>query len=225
MCRQDSPAGGEAGVETITPFSYQRTLHYFPIVHTPGDMGALGESLQRVKAAHFGRRSLQSSAERVEKLWQAIAPRVESIEVEAGRTRVYQDGLPVCGHEEQIAAELAQAGSINHRLLLRLRDRGAVLMGTESPELLLKEYQLVTESLHPHPAAERQRMESLAASLLRQRDAFIAERINTTLQNRETGILFLGMLHNVQAHLRPDIRILYPIQALLADHGAVLHRR
>jgi DNA-binding response OmpR family regulator len=40
--------------------------------------------------------------------------------------------LPVCGRDLEIVAELAKAGSRNHPLLLRLKGRGALLMGTES---------------------------------------------------------------------------------------------
>ena len=58
--------------------------------------------------------------------------------------RVYQDGLAVCGHEQKIVSELAGAGNRNHALLLKLQAQGATLMGTESPELLVEEYQLAT---------------------------------------------------------------------------------
>jgi hypothetical protein len=55
---------------------------------------------------------------------------------------IHLEGLPVCGHESEIVADLARAGSRNHRLLLRLREFGAIIMGTESAELLVEEYQL-----------------------------------------------------------------------------------
>jgi len=130
------------------------------------------------------------------------------------RVRLYQDGLPVCGREAEIVTELAQAGSRNHQLLLRLMAQGAVLMGTEKGNLLMQEYQLARQSLTTRPP----RAAGLAASrratsqdLLQRRDQFIARRIHETLQSGETGILFLGMLHSLEGYLHPDVKVIYPL--------------
>ena len=48
----------------------------------------------------------------------------------------------------QLCRELAQQGSDNHRVLADLIDQGARLTGTESPELLMEEYQLNRRILH-----------------------------------------------------------------------------
>jgi hypothetical protein len=188
-------------------------------------MGALGDSVQRVKISKLGRKGLEQSAGMVEKMWQEIEHNVESMTIPPGQTRVYQDGLPVCGHEQQIVAELAGAGSRNYQLLLRLQSRGAILMGTESPELLVEEYQLATEGLQSATSGSNRRREQLGAILLDKRDRYIADRINRTLHSGETGILFLGMLHSVQAHLQPDIKIVYPLQTFWARDGKALDQR
>jgi hypothetical protein len=192
-----------------SPFS--RTLLYFPVIHTQADMGALGESLERIKVSTLGRRRFEQNARRVDKMWQKIEQTVESLTIVPGKVHVYQDGLPVCGHESQIVSDLAQAGSHNHKLLLRLTSRGAILTGTESPELLVEEYHLATTSLASMPAAGARRYRQASAALLEKRDRYISHRIDTTLQPGETGILFLGMLHNVQAYLAPDIEVQYPV--------------
>ena len=44
-------------------------------------------------------------------------------------------------------------------------------------------------------------------TLLRQRDEYIAQRIDQGLQEGETGILFIGAYHNVKARLARDIKI------------------
>ena len=98
------------------------------------------------------------------------------------RVRIYQDGLPVCGKETDIVRELAGAGSTNHQLVLELAGRGAMLMGTEDPPLLLREYQLQRQ--HAGAAGDE------AAEVLAGRDRFIARRIEATLQDGETGLLF-----------------------------------
>lgn len=192
-----------------------RLLLYFPIIHTQADMGALGALLQRIKAARLGQERLKHSAELVDKMWEDIERAVARLPLTPGQVRVYQDGLPVCGHEAQIVEELAEAGSRNHQLLLRLRERGAVIMGTESPELLVEEYQLASTALRAAAAGGAQRQkQQLGAALLEKRDRFMAARINGTLQKGEMGLLFVGMLHSVQRYLDRNIEIKYPVKVL-----------
>jgi hypothetical protein len=52
----------------------------------------------------------------------------------------------------------------------------------------------------------------LSEALLQRRDQFIAQRINDTLKDGETGILFLGMLHSLERDLQPDVKVIYPLQ-------------
>ena len=128
--------------------------------------------------------------------------------------RVYQDGLPVCGHEQEIVSELAGAGNRNHRLLLKLQARGATLMGTESPELLVEEYQLATAAFASGATVRTEvRQKQLRDTLLEKRDRYIADRINGTLGAGESGILFMGMLHEVAKYLDPDIERCLPAWA------------
>jgi hypothetical protein len=119
--------------------------------------------------------------------------------------------LPVCGHEQEIVSELAEAGSRNHRLLLNLQSRGALLMGTESPELLLEEYQLASAALAGRVSDAKIRRDRLRDTLLERRDRYIADRINRTLGTGETGILFMGMLHEVARSLNADVLVAYPL--------------
>ena len=194
----------------------ERKLVYIPIIHTQADMGALGPSLERMRVTKLGRLGSTRQAGLVTKMWDEIERVVENLPVVAGKVRVYQDGLPVCGHEQQIVSQLAAAGNRNHRLLLRLQARGAVLMGTESPELLVEEYQLLTSALASGRAGETARAEvrqkPRSEALLERRDRYIAGRIHSTLAAGETGILFLGMLHAVNRYLEPDIRVVYPLR-------------
>ena len=97
-----------------------------------------------MKLSALGRQGLTRNAVVVEKMWEEIESVVANLPVTPATVRVYQDGLPVCGHEQEIVSELAGAGNRNHGLLLKLQARGATLMGTESPELLVEEYQLAT---------------------------------------------------------------------------------
>jgi len=191
-----------------------RMLFSIPIIHTQTDMGQLGRSVEKVKISKYGREKVNRSARLVDELWGEIERTVESLPVSAGKMRVYQDGLPVCGAETGIVSQLAEAGSRNHQLLLRLVERGAVLMGTESPQLLLEEYQRAVEGFsQSQKTATRVRgTQADAHSLISMRDQYIAARINTTLAPGETAILFLGMLHAVEPYLDPDIRVMRPMR-------------
>jgi len=194
---------------------FSRTLIYLPIVHTQADMGALKESVAQATLEKMGRAGLARKTAAIDKIWTEIEAAIEALPLSFDRVRLYQDGLPVCGREAEIVTELAQAGSRNHQLLLRLMAQGAVLMGTESGDLLVQEYQSAKQSLTTRPpraagvaAANR----AWSAALLQRRDQFMAQRINDTLKDGETGILFLGMLHSLEQYLNPDVKVIYPLQ-------------
>ena len=190
----------------------KRKLSYIPIIHTAADMGTLGASIRGKKLSTLGRQGLTRNAAMVEKMWEEIERVVALLPLAEGTVRVYQDGLPVCGHEREIVSELAGAGSRNHRLLLELETRGATLMGTESPELLVEEYQLATTAFAPGTAVRTNlRQQKLRDTLLEKRDRFVAERINQTLSAGESGILFLGLLHESAKYLDSDIEVVYPL--------------
>jgi hypothetical protein len=187
-----------------------RRLIHVPIIHTQADMGALGEAFKRAVINQLGERKWQLKVDLVERAWTAIEQALAELNLRYELVRIYQDGLPVCGHELRIVTELARAGSRNHRLLLRMHQRGATIMGTESAELLVEEYQLAkqllanSKTLQPRNGAEQ----NLARTLLKRRDEFIAARINDTLKPGETGIVFLGLLHSLRGKLAPDIELI-----------------
>ena len=190
----------------------KRKLVYIPIIHTAADMGTLAASIRGKKLSMVGRQGLARNVAAVEKMWDKIERVASRLPLTPGTVRVYQDGLPICQHEQEIVSELAESGSRNHRLLLQLQSRGARVMGTESPELLVEEYQLAKASLASGVTAEDDsRQRQLRDTVLEKRDRFIADRINVTLGDGETGILFLGMLHSLAQFLDSDIRVTYPL--------------
>ncbi len=193
---------------------HSRTLIYLPIVHTQADMGALKESVARATREKTGRAGLARKTAAIDKIWAEIEGAIEALALSFDRVRLYQDGLPVCGREAEIVTELAQAGSRNQQLLLRLMAQGAVLMGTEAGDLLVQEYQLAWQSLTtrvPRAAGVAASRRAWSEALLQRRDQFIAQRINDTLKDGETGILFLGRLHAVAGYFHPDVKVIYPL--------------
>src|ERR1039458_7670281 len=185
-------------MNTSPPSDRKRELGYIAIIHTAADMGTLAASIRGKKLSLVGRQGLARNVAAVEKMWDKIERVASRLPPTPGTVRVYQDGLPICQHEQEIVSELAESGSRNHRLLLQLQSRGARVMGTESPELLVEEYQLAKASLASGVTAEdASRQRQLRDTVLEKRDRFIADRINVTLGDGETGILFIGMLHSI----------------------------
>lgn len=189
-----------------------RKLVYLPIVHNMADMGALKESVKEASVRQIGRQSWKRKQDFIQRLWDNIESALTGLSMQMDRVRIYQDGLPISGNEADIVRELAKSGSRNHQLLLRLVEKGAHLMGTESPDLLLEEYAKAKRGLLSKGRATARSHESASgASLLQRRDKFVAERINDTLKEGEVGIVFLGMLHALEPWLAKDIRVVYPI--------------
>lgn len=192
----------------------ERTLLYFPIIHTQDDMGSFSDLVRDASLKKLGKDAWDHKVQVIKAIWEEIERVIDGMNLDFHTVRVYQDGLPVCGYESEIVAELASKGGLNHLLLLRLQDRGATIMGTESAELLVKEYNLtkrILEANHAEGAKMETSPKELMELLLEKRNQFIAKRIDTTLFAKETGILFLGMLHSLEDLLNTNIRVLYPI--------------
>ena len=200
-----------------------RTLIYIPIIHTETDMGTLGESIRRSTLQKFGRRGLKRKEDMIDNLWTEIERIIDTFDLSYEEVRLYQDGLPVCGREAEIVTELAKAGSRNHRLLLLLMKRGAMITGTESLELLMEEYELDKQILAVTGAREKARIEvsrkAMIDSLLKRRDRLISDRINSTLCAGKTGILFIGMLHSLRNTLDNDVYVIYPLNPPFTRRG------
>ena len=114
-----------------------RQLIVIPIVHTPADLGSQQDRAREAYIARYGAQQWDQHLEMLAQLWHTIRQRVLALPVDFTTVRLYQDGLPICGYELAIVETLAAAGSSNHQLLLELVNRGAMLMGTEDPALLV----------------------------------------------------------------------------------------
>lgn len=205
--------------ESAEPDTPGRTLFYVPIIHTQTDMGALRQSVQQLQIQRLGKEGWKRNVALVDKVWTTIERTIDTLALSYNKVRVYQDGLPVCGREMEIVADLAKSGSRNHRLLLALKERGATILGTESAELLVEEYQLILQALRAVELGKATRTETrqkrMKESVLMRRDQYIGARINETLMAGETGIVFLGLLHSLEKWIAEDIEVVYPIHNLI----------
>lgn len=192
-----------------------RNLIYVPILHTQADLGAFAEPVRRITIEKIGQKEWEHNVEAIDEIWESICRAIEGWNLPFPHVRIYQDGLPDCGHELEIVRDLAKAGSTNHQLLLELVGRGATVMGAESAALLLEEYQLTQQISSAGSIEEVRRIEerqrSQSRSLLQRRDRYIAERVNSTLCVGEVGVLFLGLLHSLEEWLATDIEVSYPL--------------
>jgi hypothetical protein len=175
-------------------------LIYVPVVHSLAEMGSQAPAYKAVFVARYGQRQWIERAERFDRIWSAIGRELEArVPVVAG-VKLYQDSLPICADEAALVHDFAAQGSRNHQLLEASRRKGATLVGTESPALLLEEYRVLQ-------SASRSKAEE--TKLLDLRDRFIATRIDETLGASETGVLFLGALHRAANYLPARIAVEY----------------
>ncbi len=189
-----------------------RRIIYIPIAHTDADMGSLSGAVRRISLEKLGRFGRKRKDELIDRIWSEIDREIERLSLPWDRVRIYQDGLPVSGRESEIVTELAKRGSRNHKLILGLTEKGGTLMGTESVDLLLEEYELAKRLMSSKRAGANTTRDKLKSdSLLKRRDQFIANRINDTLREGETAIVFLGMLHSLEPWLAKDIEVVHPM--------------
>ena len=195
-----------------------RNLVYIPIVHTEKDMGTLASQMKESFASEFGEDKWQEHWNAIHQMWDGLKLKIQQLKLDYKKVKLYQDGLPTCGFEEKIVRDIAGRGSKNHQLLVWLIEQGAVLEGTEDPNLLIQEYTHIKKILSAQTEDEKNKAakeyETASKELLVKRDQFIKGRIEKTLNAGETGLLFLGMLHGVDEVLSKDIKVSYLIHRL-----------
>jgi hypothetical protein len=177
-----------------------RKLFHIPIIHTPEDLGNHITEVKKQYVARYGINKWEEHIDAVEKFWRELNITLLNLPVDYKMVKLYQDSLPLCDHETEIVESLAQDGNRNYRLLLDLVKKGAVIVGTEDPALLI---------------AEREKLNKMGVigmsnsydELMKLRDEYIAQRINSTLKGSEIGFLFIGALHKVVDKLPVDIKV------------------
>lgn len=192
-----------------------RTLIVIPILHTEQDMGSLREQVKQEYVTRYGHEKWAEHLKSIDEVWSGIRQMIAELKLPYVSVRLYQDGLPQCNKEADIVKDLAARGSKNHLILVELMEKGAQLMGTEDPQLLLQEYQFLQGALGGKQNLEQENQQKeQSRRLLSERDRFIAGRINTTLSSGEVGLLFLGMAHSVEPLLNADILVRHLLPSL-----------
>lgn len=185
-----------------------RKLIGIPIVHAESDLGSLGPAISKRSASLVGERRWAQHSQTVAAFWKSTEDYVKSLS--EPNLKIYQDGLAADGElGRKVIEAAASKGSKNHQIILDLMGRGAEIRNTEDISLLLEErddlIKLVqSASLGGTPPDASSLLEE-QHRLDAKRDRHIADRINRTLREGETAILFLGAHHDVTPHLAKDI--------------------
>lgn len=200
-----------------------RRLISIPVLHTPADLGSASGFLEQEYTRRYGPLAWQEHRRQVAAFWAELRRQVKQFGIPLGQARVYQDGLPLCGQELEIVRDVARRGSENYGLVLELVEAGARLEGTEDPLLLRRELGIIKQLAAVRDPAAREslsrELEEHAEGLLQERDRFVAGRINLTLQEAEWGLLFMGLKHQVERHLEPDIKVHYLLEGAFSGSG------
>lgn len=206
-------------------------LIYVPILHTrretAGIARSLGDSANTASTAKqapddddrsTGDDRSAGDGRAVQEMWTGIAAKLNDAHLPYERVRIFQETMPVCGMEKEIAESLAAQGSRNHSLVLDLIGRGARLEGTEDPDLLVQEHEYLTALIasgsgRPERAAFEE-YQARSKVLMEKRDTFIADRIKSTVREGELPLVFMGVRHQLDKQLDGDFMISYLIYRL-----------
>ena len=146
-------------------------------------------------------------AEILARYWDQVDVQVRAVQNALGSvTHVYHENLPEGGDAGLGYLEMSGQGS--HKLTAGLVDAGAVLETTESMEILAETLDLQRCLMQPlmSPVVAGQLQEWFGEANHR-RYEFVADAIDTTLGEDETGLLFINERHQVQ--FPPDIEVIY----------------
>jgi len=187
-----------------------RKLLYVPIIHMESDLGSIAPAIDNTSASLCGEERWSKHKETVSEFWDRIKDFLDRLD--STNLKIYQDGLPADGElGRRIIEEGAKRGSKNHQITLDLIKKGAEIRKTEDVSLLKEEYERIIRLAQAKSLAHRIvayiGYKLHKGRLMAERDKFIAETINETLSEGETGILFIGTYHNVLPHLARDIAV------------------
>lgn len=187
-----------------------RILIYVPVIHTSADLGSLGKAVAKRGIADLGGEVWKEHIKTVEGFWDTISHYFNSMDVSG--MKIYQDGMVAEGEiGQKIVEEGIKAGSKNYELVLMLLKQGAILVKTEDFKLVKEERDSLLKITQSKTMAAKLlgfvRYKLTKNKLLNKRDRFIAKRIDETLNQGKTGIIFIGAYHNIKKRLPKDIQI------------------
>lgn len=188
-----------------------RTLMLVPVIHMSADLGSLSGDVTKRGIADLGEDAWKRHIRTIEGFWDAIMDYFTAINVSG--TKIYQDGMVAEGEMgEKIVNEVASSGSKNYKLIAMLIKKGAILVKTEDFNLVKEEHDRLIKITQAKTEFEKLfiliKNKATKDTLLNKRDRFIAHRIDETLHEGQTGVLFIGAYHDIERKLPKDIEII-----------------
>lgn len=86
-----------------------RTLIVISIILTEQDMGSLLEQTKQAYVSRYGHQKWIDHLKSIDEVWTGIRQMITALELPYSSVRLYQDGLPVCGREEDIVKDVVEA--------------------------------------------------------------------------------------------------------------------
>jgi pheromone shutdown protein TraB len=187
-----------------------RKLIYVPVIHTSADLGSIAKHVTNRGIADLGQELWEKHKRTVDGFWNVVSDYFDSMDVSG--VKIYQDGMVAADEVgRKIVEDTAKAGSKNYQLILRLLDKGAILVKTEDFALVKKEYDRLQAITHAKSITKKliafMKYKLVKTILLSKRDAYIAGRIEQTLKADEKAILFIGAFHNMKKRLLKSIQV------------------
>jgi hypothetical protein len=185
-----------------------KKLLYVPIIHMEADLGRVASIIDKRSSQMCGKERWNRHKKAVSGFWDSITNYFGRLS--PSNLKIYQDGLMIDGAlGKKIIEEGARKGSKNHKIVLRLMEKGAKIMKTEDLSLLKEEYNSIIKLSQAKSFLEKMLVYTgyklRKNPLMEKRDKFIAKRINETLKDGEAGVLFIGVYHNVLPRISQDI--------------------
>jgi len=175
------------------------------------DLGTIAKQVDKRGIAGFGEEFWKKHRKTISGFWDSIVKYFADLEVKG--FKIYQDGLVTDGEVGQkIVEEGVKAGSKNYEIIDDLLKKRATLVQTEEFVLVKKERDRIVKITQAKTITGKLiaylRYRLTKNRLLEKRDNYIAKRIDETLNQGETGILFVGAYHNIISKLSKGIQII-----------------
>jgi len=190
-----------------------RTLIYVPIVPSLEEMGSLENESKCKSRASDGDNYWQMYTNTVNGYWNAIGSYFENISCYIPGAKIYLDALFFGGNTSfKFLDQGIKSGNKKSEIVSKLIDQGAILVKTEEFKMSKDEdieFQntLISKSIIQRLILRLRRRFSKSI-YLKKRDLYVAKTIDETLNQKDTGILFIGVYNKVMNRLAKDITII-----------------
>ena len=147
------------------------------------------------------------STEIIARYWEQVDVQVRAVQNALGSiARIYHENLPQGGADGLGYLETGGQGS--HPLVKSLADAGATLETTESMDIMAETLDLQRCLMQPLISQTvAGRLQEWLTEASRRRNDFIADAIDSTLPDDETGLLLISERHQVQ--FPADLEVIY----------------